>query len=75
MDSYFCKVVAEIQKDPFKLVKDPLNQTKNLTIRQFNQLREHLEVCQSCNDIVNEVLEKYKDVKRDNSGIDNTNLN
>lgn len=55
MDRSFCDIVAEIQKDPFKKVE-------GLTVRVYLGLKEHIATCQKCNDAVDEIIEKGKDV-------------
>jgi len=51
----FCQFVADIQKDPTKIIT-------NLKVGQLIALKNHLTTCQKCDDIVNEVFEKGKDI-------------
>lgn len=68
-DSWCCGFIASIQKDPFKKVE-------NLTIRKFNELQEHIKICETCNAIGDEINTKYKDIPRDpNDGWERTNYN
>lgn len=68
MDSSLCQIIADIQKDPAKQVQ--------LTIRQFNAVKEHVKTCITCSDILDEIIEKYKDIQDDpNSGWNNSKYN
>lgn len=68
MDLSPCQIIADIQKDPAKQVQ--------LTIRQFNTIKEHVKTCVTCSDILDEIIEKYKDVPSDpNSDWDKSKYN
>lgn len=51
----FCELIRQIKADPFKKIE-------GLTIGYFGLLKQHLQECEACSIIVNEVMEKYKDV-------------
>ena len=57
-DSEFCNFIKDIQKDPLKKIK-------GLTIRKMYRLQEHLQVCEECQRITDEILEANKDIKSD----------
>ena len=62
MDQTPCEFIADIQKDPSRKID-------NLTVRQFYALQDHLKTCSTCNTVVDEIIEKHKDVPSDpNSG-------
>lgn len=54
----FCEFIKGIHTDPFKLIK-------NLIVRDYYALQKHLQVCDECGILVDEVQEKYKDHKSD----------
>jgi hypothetical protein len=64
----FCEVVKQIQADPFKKV--------DFTVGYFYLLKQHLQECEACFNIVEEVTEKYRDVPPNpNSEWDKTSYN
>lgn len=65
----FCELIQQIKADPFKKME-------GLTVGYFGLLKQHLLECEACSKIVNEVIEKYKDVKTDpDSDWENTRYN
>jgi hypothetical protein len=69
LDSSLCEIVLKIQKDPLKKVE-------GLTIGIFYQLKEHLQECEMCSKIIDEILETHKDVPEDpNSAWNRTKYN
>jgi hypothetical protein len=65
----FCELIKQIQADPFKKIE-------GLTISYFGLLKQHLQECEACSKIVNEILEKYKEIPKDsNSDWENTKYN
>ena len=68
-DPSLCDLILSIQEDPFKKVE-------GLTIGRFYQLKEHLEECQTCSEIVDKILEQHKNVPDNpNSGWNKVNYN
>lgn len=68
-DSELCAIMKKIQEDPSKKVE-------GLTVGIFYALQAHLEVCDECSKIADEVLEKGKDrPKGPESDWDKTRLN
>lgn len=55
MDKSFCEYVAGIHRDP-------LAKPERLKIREFMALQAHVAECETCSALIDEVLEKYKDV-------------
>ncbi len=49
----FCDFIKKIHADPFTKIT-------NLTVKEFYVLKDHLQVCDACNILVEEVAEKYK---------------
>ena len=69
MDISFCEYIQQIEKDPFKKID-------NLTGRDLYALRDHIDVCTECSNIVDSILEKHKDVLPDpNNGWNKTKYN
>jgi len=54
----FCEFVKGIHADPFKLVK-------NLTLREYYALKDHIQMCNKCTQLLDDVNEKYRDYKPD----------
>lgn len=54
----FCEFVKGIHDDPFKLIK-------NLTLREYYDLKAHVDVCDDCTTLLEDMHEKYKDYKPD----------
>ena len=55
MDKSFCEYVAAIHKDPFA-------KPERLKVREFLALQAHVAECETCTTLIDEVIEKYKDV-------------
>jgi hypothetical protein len=54
----FCTFVKNIHADPFALIKD-------LSIRDYYALANHVKTCNTCDGLLEEIYEKYKDYKPD----------
>ncbi len=61
----FCKIFAEIEKDPEALVTD-------WTVRDYYLAKAHILECQACSDSCDRVIEKEKNNPKRNIGF---NLN
>ena len=69
MDQSLCQFVADIQKDPNKIIT-------GLTLRKFTALQAHILVCETCSPIVDDILVKGKDIPSDpNNGWNKTRYN
>lgn len=63
-----CEFIQNIHADPLKLIK-------NLTLRDYYSLQDHLQSCEKCGMLLNEVLEKYKNVGPRSSPWEQTKYN
>lgn len=50
----FCEFIKGIHTNPFKLVK-------NLTVREYYDLKAHVDVCDDCATLLDEIKTKYPD--------------
>jgi hypothetical protein len=65
----FCELIQQIKVNPFKKVE-------GLTVSNFYLLQQHLLKCEACSEIVDKVMEKYKDIPSDpNSDWNKTQYN
>jgi len=65
----FCEVIQQIKADPFKKME-------GLTVGYFYLLKQHLQECEACSKIVDNVIEEHRDVPPDpNSGWNKTEYN
>jgi hypothetical protein len=56
--SNFCEFIKGIHTNPFALVKE-------LSIREYYALQKHVQVCENCAILIEEVYEKYGDAPPD----------
>jgi hypothetical protein len=63
-----CEFIKGIHDNPMALVK-------NLTIGDYQALTEHLQSCENCATMVDEVIEKFKDIGPGSSPWENTRWN
>jgi len=59
MDDFsICDFIKNIQADPLKKIE-------GLTVGKFEEIAAHVNKCQECASIIDEVTEKYKDTPSD----------
>lgn len=63
-----CEFIKGIHDNPMALVK-------NLTIRDYMEIQDHLQSCEKCAIMIDEVIEKYKDIGPGSSPWSNTRYN
>lgn len=51
----FCEFIKKIHADPMQEITD-------LKVGEFYKLKEHIQKCENCSILVDEVIERYKDV-------------
>jgi hypothetical protein len=55
-----CEFIKQIREDPFAKVQD-------ISFKDLRMLQDHLTTCKKCATLVDEVVEKYKDVPHDSN--------
>jgi hypothetical protein len=63
-----CEFIKGIHADPFKLVK-------NLTVKEYYKLKDHVEKCAECTRLLDDMDNKYKDIAPGSSPWKNTRNN
>jgi len=63
-----CEFIKGIHDDPFRLVK-------NLTVKEYYALKEHVTGCSECTRLLDDLDEKYKDTAPGSSEWDQTRYN
>jgi hypothetical protein len=64
----FCEFIRKIHADP-------LAKIEGLSIRDFYALQDHVNQCEECLRLVDEVNERYKDIGPGSSSWDQASLN
>ncbi len=45
-----------------RIAKDPLETVDYLTVSDYLQMRQHIQICEECDELTNQVVEEGKDV-------------